>query len=132
MELATQKGKKFALKALAQRRANKPKQVDNSSFPAGSPMYFYCKSCGHLSDALPENYLPGPNRPKRLCNECQALKDHGWIMTRERFLEIMKEYNFSDHQIDLMWRSRPSDDLDERLLRLAAREVALKYNLIKE
>ena len=78
MALATTKGKVFALEALAKRRlenANK-KQVDNSSLPAGSPMFFYCKSCNGLADTLPESFV---GRPKQLCDECQALKDLGWL-----------------------------------------------------
>ena len=77
MALATQKGKKFALKALQKRRANPPKQIDNLSLYAGSPMYFYCKSCGHLADTLQENYFL--STPKKLCDECYALKDMGWL-----------------------------------------------------
>ena len=39
-------------------------------------MYFYCKACGALSDTLPESYL---GIPKDLCDECEALKDLGWL-----------------------------------------------------
>lgn len=76
MMLTTTKGKDVALKALAHRRAHKPKQIDNASLYAGSPMYFYCKSCGHLADTKPESYT---TPPKKLCGECQALKDLGWL-----------------------------------------------------
>jgi uncharacterized OB-fold protein len=76
MALATEKGKEYALKQLAKRRKNRPEKIRNSSLPAGSPMYFYCKTCGHLADEKPESYiLP----PKSLCDECQALKDLGWL-----------------------------------------------------
>ena len=74
--LDTEQGKEAALKALAKRRKDKPKQIDNASLFAGSPMYFYCVSCGHESDVLPEDFL---NRPKKLCAKCQALKDLGWL-----------------------------------------------------
>ena len=76
--LATQKGKEFALQALhARRKANaKEKKIDNSSLYAGSQMYFYCKSCDGLADVLPESYI---SPPKKLCDECQALKDMGWL-----------------------------------------------------
>jgi len=76
--LATQMGKEFALQALLARRekSSKGKQIDNSSLCAGSPMYFYCKSCGGLADVLPESYI---SPPKKLCDECQALKDMGWL-----------------------------------------------------
>lgn len=75
-ELATQKGKKFALEQLKKRRENKPKQIDDEKLPAGSLMHFYCKSCSHLADTLPESYI---SKPKDLCDECQALKDLGWL-----------------------------------------------------
>lgn len=63
------------LEALRQRRANPPEQINNASLYAGSPMYYYCVSCGHLSDVKPENWFMNP--PKKLCKECQALKDLG-------------------------------------------------------
>ena len=76
--LATEQGKEHALEQLGIRRkenADKEK-IDNSSLPAGYPMYFYCISCSALADTKPESYIA---RPKRLCNECQALKDIGWL-----------------------------------------------------
>ena len=76
MPLATLKGKDFALKALKERRDNPPEKIDNSKLYAGSPMYFYCISCGHVSDVLPESYLCSPSK---LCDECQALKNLGWL-----------------------------------------------------
>jgi hypothetical protein len=80
-DLATTKGKEFALKALAERRVENAtkERINNADLWAGSPMYFYCKSCGGQSDVLPESYIPGPNRPKKLCDECQALKDLDWL-----------------------------------------------------
>lgn len=74
--LATEKGKEHSLAELASRRANKPEKKDNASLPAGFPMYFYCNSCGHLADELPESYT---GKPKKLCDECQALKDLDWL-----------------------------------------------------
>ncbi len=78
MSLAVTKGKKYALKALDQRRKenSKKKKIDNRDLYAGSSMYFYCKSCDGLSDVLPEDYT---SKPKRLCDECQALKDQDWL-----------------------------------------------------
>jgi hypothetical protein len=72
----TELGHDKALKALRDRRAHKPERIDNASLYAGSPMYFYCVSCGHLADVLPEGYL---SRPKQLCDECAALKEMGWL-----------------------------------------------------
>jgi len=45
-------------------------------------------------------------------------------VTYERFKEILKEYNFSDQQVDDCWNTRPSDDLVESKLRRAARKTA--------
>ena len=76
MALATTQGKKVALAALAKRRkANKTKKhIDNGSLPAGSPMYFYCDGCD-ADIIVPEDYIIRP----RLCSECKALKDLGWL-----------------------------------------------------
>ena len=68
--------KKKALAALALRKRHRPKQIDNASLYAGSPMYFYCRVCGHLADTKPESYM---TPPKKLCDECQKLKDAGWL-----------------------------------------------------
>lgn len=76
MSVATELGKEYALAELTNRRANRPKQIDNSSLYAGSPMYFYCYSCGWLSDTKPESYR---SIPSHTCKECQALKDLGWL-----------------------------------------------------
>jgi hypothetical protein len=62
--------------AFKERCANPPKQINNSSLYAGSPMYFYCRYCGHLSDVLPETYI---NPPSHVCRECDNLKDLGWL-----------------------------------------------------
>lgn len=45
-------------------------------------------------------------------------------MTRERFSEILKEYEFSDYHIEILWNTRPSDELDEQRLRKAAEYIA--------
>lgn len=65
-----------ALSALASRKANPPEKVDNASLYAGSPMYYYCQSCGHLAEVLPECHT---ERPKSFCKKCQEMKDKGWI-----------------------------------------------------
>ena len=41
-------------------------------------------------------------------------------MDRERFSDILKEYDYSDEQIKLLWDSRPDDDIDEQRLRETA------------
>jgi hypothetical protein len=68
--------KEEALAALHERQKNAPKHIDNASLYAGSPMYFYCRSCGHVADVLPESFL---STPKRLCKECEEMKANGWI-----------------------------------------------------
>ncbi|MCX6752208.1 MAG: hypothetical protein NTZ87_01770 [Candidatus Nomurabacteria bacterium] len=79
LNLATVKGKKIALEALEQRRKEnaKRKKIDNKDLPAGSPMYFYCLSCNGIADQLPERYFL--STPKRICDECFALKELGWL-----------------------------------------------------
>jgi len=79
MPLATTLGREHALAQLQARRLkNKDKtRFDNSSLPAGSPMYFDCLTCGETI-SVPEDYI---TRPK-LCPECQALKDCGWLDQR--------------------------------------------------
>ncbi len=78
-QLATEKGKEFALNALKERReANaKIERIDNSKLYAGSPMYFYCHTCGALADVLPESYT---GRPKHHCDECLALIALNWMI----------------------------------------------------
>ena len=75
---ATEKGKKFALNALADRRKENEgkKKIDNSDLPTGSPMYYYCKACGSLADKLSELHT---STPKKLCDECQALQNLDWL-----------------------------------------------------
>jgi hypothetical protein len=74
--IATRQGKKAALAALAIRRATNEHRepFDNSKLHAGEPMYFPCIACGddirHNEDYLTRT---------RLCVECQALKDCGWL-----------------------------------------------------
>ena len=73
---ATTQGKEAALKALKERREKNrgQKYIDNGSLYAGSPMYFYCLTCDD-EFSVPENYV---SRSK-LCRECQALKELGWL-----------------------------------------------------
>jgi hypothetical protein len=55
---------------------NQGKQLDNSSMPAGSPMYYYCKFCGIHTETLPESHM---NAPKVICTPCEYLHAHGLI-----------------------------------------------------
>ena len=72
-----------ALDALARRLSDQPKQWDNSALPAGSPMFFYCKVCGHTADVLPESYW---GRPAQHCTQCQELLDLKYTPTTLRRL----------------------------------------------
>lgn len=69
--------KEERLKKLEERRKNQPEHIDNSNLVAGSPMYYYCGSCGHLADVKDEGWFLVP--PKKFCDECQSLKDLGWL-----------------------------------------------------
>lgn len=76
MPLATTRGRDFALKALAERRAenNSRTPFENSRLMAGSPVYLDCIACGGLIEH-PENYLVRVE----LCAECSALHALGWL-----------------------------------------------------
>ena len=50
--------------------------VDNSSLPAGAPMFFYCRKCRVHTETLPELFTC---RPKTICVPCKVLEDHGLI-----------------------------------------------------
>ncbi|GMQ95326.1 MAG: hypothetical protein BMS9Abin13_439 [Patescibacteria group bacterium] len=53
-------------------------------------------------------------------------------MNRTRFTEILKEYDFTDDQIKLLWDTRPSDGLDEQKLRKTAEHIApVKNDLVQ-
>jgi hypothetical protein len=73
---ATELGKEFALGALAGRRVRfaDVKLPPNESLPAGSPMYFRCRACG-ATLTEPEGYVSR----QKVCDECQALIDLGWM-----------------------------------------------------
>lgn len=60
----------------AQRNSTRPEQINNHNLPAGSPMYFYCKHCGHESDTVSEDYL---EKPKTICPECELLIKYNLI-----------------------------------------------------
>jgi len=74
--IATERGKAFALAALADRRAMFANSVviDNASLPAGAPMIFRCIGCGGPI-FVPESYLTKPST----CSECGALIALGWM-----------------------------------------------------
>lgn len=71
----------LAMQQYRKRKAENDKKtrVDNSSLHAGSPMYFYCKFCGDPTCTLPEGYI---GQPKKICDPCKILNDHGLIPER--------------------------------------------------
>lgn len=80
MGLMTSHGKEKALTALKERR-DKNKGEDwnkySSSLTAGSPIYYGCIACNGVAEVKPENWVFGS--VKKLCDECQALKDMEWM-----------------------------------------------------
>ena len=75
MEKSKLTEKQEALAALKERKDNPPKEIDNASLYAGSPMFFYCKICDGTI-VLPESYTC---EVPRLCVECDFLKEMGWL-----------------------------------------------------
>lgn len=66
------------------RRDARPAQIDNGALPAGSPMYYYCKSCGHLVAELPEDWWETP--PPQLCAYCVGLSADGLLDGKENWI----------------------------------------------
>lgn len=67
----------LALEQYNKRKAqHEGKQINNSSLPAGSPMYYYCRFCGCPTETLPESHM---SAPKTKCDPCEALHIHGLI-----------------------------------------------------
>ena len=74
---ATSGGKEYALQKLHERiKENVGTDWDAKTrdLPAGAPMFFGCIRCNAKIE-VGENYLERPT----LCDECQALKDCGWL-----------------------------------------------------
>jgi hypothetical protein len=55
------------------REANVGRQVDNGALVAGSPMHYYCRSCGTHVATLPEDWWQDP--PPRYCQACLMLPE---------------------------------------------------------
>ncbi len=53
-------------------------------------------------------------------------------MTKERFIEIIREYGFRDSQINEIWDQRPSDNLSEAGVRTAAVCTAKRFGIIRK
>jgi hypothetical protein len=76
MTAISAQGREVALAALAARRERNVSRtrIDNGALVAGSPMYYDCDGCGG-EIVMPELWTQRP----RLCLECQALKECGWL-----------------------------------------------------
>ena len=78
MEGMTTLDTEVCLKTFSERyaEASQSKHYDNSSLPAGSPMFYYCKHCGVHTETLPESHW---GAAKTVCDACKVLVDHGLI-----------------------------------------------------
>ena len=56
---------------------HRDKQIDNSSQPAGAPMYYYCHGCGVFVDSRSKGWRG--RAPARYCDSCKILSDHGML-----------------------------------------------------
>lgn len=76
MTQTTGLSKAESLEELARRRiVNKVRpHVNNSSLPAGSPMFYRCIGCGE-DIVVPETWITKPD----CCDECQRLIKLGWM-----------------------------------------------------
>lgn len=54
------------------------KQIDNARLQAGSPMYYYCHSCGVQTAVKPEGWYENP--PPKNCPDCKPLVDEGLLV----------------------------------------------------
>lgn len=53
-------------------------------------------------------------------------------MTKQRFAEILKEYGYTDRQIELLWDTKPPGELNEdRLRKTAVRLASVKDSLVQ-
>lgn len=66
----------MAIKLFVRRAMNHPQPIDNSKLYAGSPMIFYCKTCGWVSDIKEEEYCFAV---RHTCSECDGLTETGWM-----------------------------------------------------
>lgn len=76
-EELSQEAKDQALRSFDERRENPPEHVDQGTLPVGSPMTFYCRLCGGISDVMPEDYFLGT--PRKVCTECTAMVEYGLL-----------------------------------------------------
>jgi hypothetical protein len=67
----------------ARREFNEGKQIDNSTLYAGSPMYYYCQTCGAHVSTKPEGWWQDP--PPKHCAPCKDLLADGVISHDDLF-----------------------------------------------
>lgn len=51
-------------------------------------------------------------------------RDRRIEMSKDRFAEILREYGYTKDEIDILWNSRPPEEIDEGRLREAAKDIA--------
>lgn len=78
------------LTLLEERRTkNVGKQIDNARLHAGSPMFYYCKTCGVLVAERPEGWFTAP--PPSRCEDCNDLIADGVIDRTNNYKDWLKE-----------------------------------------
>jgi len=70
--------KKTAIQQFIRRKnfVQAKKKIDNSTLPAGVPVFTYCRHCGIPIEKLPEDYLFCPYFK---CSQCSGLENEGWL-----------------------------------------------------
>jgi hypothetical protein len=64
------------MESFVARLTNPIPHIDNNHLPAGSPMYYYCRACGQVSDVLPETWT---GLRDKLCRPCGEVARAGLI-----------------------------------------------------
>ena len=86
------KSKKKAIEDFKERMSKSKFDVALSiSYLSGheaKPLFYSCDLCGHPTDIFPGNHDPKKVNPRRLCLECERIKDNGYV---EEILNILIE-----------------------------------------
>ncbi len=87
------------LTELEQRREfNAGKQVRNDSLPAGSPMYYYCETCGAHVATKPEGWWQDP--PPKHCAPCSDDIKDGVVAYTDTFGDWLDKTGKSRYKDD--------------------------------
>jgi hypothetical protein len=74
----------------ARREHNAGQQVDNSTLYAGSPMYYYCETCGTHVATKPEGWWQDP--PPSYCASCKDDIKDGIITRNDSYDDWLREH----------------------------------------